>query len=52
MNTNEKIYKTMTFGGLIGIVTGIVVIITSLTAGILMIVGGIKLINDKKGLTI
>ena len=52
MNTNEKAYKSMNFGGVVGIVTGTVIIVMGLCVGILMLVSGIKLVNDKKGLTI
>lgn len=48
----EKIYKTMTSSGIIGIVCGSVTIVVGLAVGILMIVSGAKLIADKKGMTI
>ena len=48
----EKIYKTMTWSGIVGIITGTVTIIIGLCAGILMIVAGAKLLMDKKGMTI
>ena len=48
---NEKAYKSMEFAGVTGIVAGVVVIVTAVTAGILMIVSGAKLLKDKKGLT-
>lgn len=52
MNRNEKVYKTMIFSGVTGIVTGAVVMVIGIAAGILMVISGIKLIKDKKGLTI
>ena len=48
---NEKAYKTMSFAGVTGIVTGIVMVVTGLSLGILAIVSGIRLLKDKKGLT-
>lgn len=48
----EKIYKSMSFSGIVGIICGTVSIIIGLTVGILMIVSGAKLIADKKGMTI
>lgn len=48
----EKIYKTMTASGIIGIICGVVTIVIGLAVGILMVVSGAKLLSDKKGMTI
>ncbi|MDO5362436.1 MAG: hypothetical protein Q4F03_07275 [Eubacteriales bacterium] len=44
---NEKIYKTMSIAGGGSIATGIVVLVTGVTAGILMIISGAKLLKRK-----
>ena len=41
----------MSFAGAAGIVTGIVVLVVGIAAGIIMIVSGARLLKDKKGLT-
>ncbi|BDF03906.1 hypothetical protein [[Clostridium] hylemonae] len=48
---SEKAYKTMSFAGAAGIVTGIVVLVAGIAAGVIMIVSGARLLKDKKGLT-
>lgn len=48
---NEKAYKTMSFAGAAGIATGIVTMAVAITAGVIMIVSGARLLKDKKGLT-
>ena len=47
---NEKAYKTMTFAGVAGIVSGIIMIVAGVATGVLVIAGGAKLLRDKKGL--
>ena len=47
MNEKEKIYKTMTSVGGTGIVLGILVLMTSLVAGVLMIVNGARLLGRR-----
>lgn len=44
---NEKVYKTMSKTGAGGIVLGIIVLVMGLVAGILMIVGGGRLLKSK-----
>ena len=46
-NINEKTYKSMTFGGVTAVVTGIILMVVSTVLGILLIISGSKLINDK-----
>ncbi len=48
---NEKVYKTMSFAGASGVAIGIIMIVTGVTTGIIAIVGGARLLKDKKGLT-
>lgn len=48
---NEKAYKTMTCTGAGNIVAGVLLIVVGLVLGILTIVGGARLLKDKKGLT-
>lgn len=48
---NEKAYKAMNFAGISGIVVGIVVAIVGVTAGVITIVGGARLLKEKRGLT-
>lgn len=48
---NEKAYKTMSFAGSASIAVGVVVIVTGIAAGVIAIIGGVKLLKDKKGLT-
>lgn len=45
---NEKIYKTMKSAGTGNIVVGIVVMVTGIAAGILLIIHGAILLNEKK----
>lgn len=47
----EKVYKTMKSVGAFNLVTGILLIILGITAGIAIIVNGAKLLNDKSDLT-
>ena len=41
----------MSFAGAAGIVTGLVVLVAGVAAGVIMIVSGARLLKDKKGLT-
>ena len=49
---NEKVYKSMEFSGVTGIVTGVIVLCVGIAAGILMIVSGSKLLHGKTGIMI
>lgn len=44
---NEKIYKTMSRTGACSIAVGIVTLVTGITAGVLMIVSGSRLLKRK-----
>lgn len=44
---NEKIYKTMSRTGVCSLAVGIVVLVTSVAAGIIMIVNGTRLLKRK-----
>ncbi|MGI6095548.1 MAG: hypothetical protein ACOYBL_08970 [Lachnospiraceae bacterium] len=48
---NEKIYKTMSKSGAGNLALGIVVLVTGITAGVLLIISGAKLIKQKYELT-
>lgn len=48
---NEKAYKSMSFAGASGIAIGIIMIVTGVASGIIAIIGGARLLRDKKGLT-
>ena len=48
---NEKVFKTMSMAGVSNIVIGIIVAVVGVTAGVLTIVSGARLMKDKKGLT-
>ena len=48
---NEKVYKTMTQGGIFCLVLGIVTLAISLVSGILMLIQGARLLKGKKELT-
>ena len=45
---SEKVYHTMGKVGVGNLVLGIVLIVSGITAGVLMIVNGSKLLNKKK----
>lgn len=47
----EKVYKTMKSVGAFNLVTGILLIVGGVAAGIAVIVNGAKLLNDKSDLT-
>ena len=49
---NEKTYKTLSAVGGGTIALGIVVLLTGLTAGVLMIINGAKLLKQKYQITI
>ena len=46
----EKIYNTMKSVGVCNLVLGIVLILSSLTAGIFLIINGVKLLRKKSDL--
>lgn len=46
----EKVHKTMTWTGAMGISLGVISIVFGIAGGILMIVSGSKLITDRKKL--
>ena len=52
MNQQEKLYNTVSTSGIIGIVTGAVVIAGGIAAGVLMIVSGAKLLFSRRNLLI
>ena len=47
----EKAYKTMTASGGIGLVVGVIMIVTGVAAGILSIVGGARLLKNRNVIT-
>ena len=49
---SEKIYNTMGNTGVANLVLGIIVIVTGLTAGIMMLVHGTILLKNKKNILI
>lgn len=48
---NERAYKAMSFAGTVNIVVGIVIAVIGVAAGVLAIIGGARLLREKKGLT-
>ena len=46
----EKVYKTMNGAGALNIVLGVIAIVVGVTSGILLIIGGSKLISRKSGI--
>lgn len=46
----EKVYKTMTKSGALNITIGIVAIVAGVTAGVLLIISGAKLLSRKSRL--
>ena len=48
---NEKVYKTMSCCGGGSIALGVVVLVTGITAGILVIVNGARLLKRKSEIT-
>ena len=52
LTMNEKIYKTMSRTGACSIAVGIVTLVTGITAGVLMIVSGSRLLKRKSEILI
>ncbi len=48
---NEKIFKTMGRAGSANIAVGIIVTVVGIASGVLTIVGGVKLLKDRRKLT-
>ncbi len=48
---NEKAYRAMSFGTVVNVIIGVVLITVGVTTGILAIIGGARLHHAKKGLT-
>ena len=46
----EKVYKTMRSVGAGNIALGIIMIVTGVVTGVLTIIGGARLLNDKKNI--
>lgn len=44
----EKVYKTMVGAGTANIVLGIILIIVGVTAGVITLINGARLLNNKK----
>ena len=44
---NEKIYKTMSSTGACSLAVGIIILATGITAGIMMIINGARLLKKK-----
>ena len=51
VNSAENAYKSMNSVGVVNIIMGIVIIVISTICGAFIIVGGGKLLKDKKGIT-
>lgn len=49
---NEKIYKLMSSTGIASLIVGIVTLATGITAGILMIINGARLLKGKSDILI
>lgn len=49
---NEKIFKTMSGAGIMNLVIGIVTIVTGISAGVLLVISGARLIKSKTDLMI
>lgn len=47
MNEQEKMYKTMGRAGMSSVIIGIVMIVTGVTAGVLTIINGARLLKRK-----
>lgn len=47
MNEQEKVYKTIGRAGMSSIIIGIVVVVTGVTAGVLTIINGARLLKRK-----
>lgn len=48
----EKVFKTLTSSGIMNLVMGILILITGITAGVLLLISGAKLLNSKKDVMI
>lgn len=48
---NEEAYKAMSFAGAANIAVGIIVVVVGMTAGIISIISGARLLREKRGLT-
>lgn len=44
---NERIYNSMKFSAVLNIIVGVILIVFGVTGGVLMLISGGKLINDK-----
>ena len=44
----ERLYKTLTFSGAVSIIIGVVILVYGLACGIMSIVGGGKLLSERK----
>lgn len=51
MNENEKVYKTMNSTGIICIISGIVLMVIAVAAGVLSVISGARLLKNKKNIT-
>ena len=49
---NEKVFKTAAGVGVMNLVLGIVVIVTGVASGVLLLIGGARLIKNKDDLMI
>jgi hypothetical protein len=52
VSMNEKVFKTVANTGIANLVMGIVIVVTGVTAGVLLIISGAKLIKTKEDLMI
>lgn len=50
-NMEEKVYKVMGGAGAMNIVLGVVMLVVGVTTGVLLIIGGSKLVNKRTMLT-
>ena len=48
----EKVFKTLTSSGIMNLVMGILILVTGITAGVLLLISGSKLLNSKKDVMI
>lgn len=49
---NEKVYKTMGTTGALNLTVGIIVLVCGVVSGILMLVSGARLLNNRKNVLI
>lgn len=49
---NEKVYKTLSHSGALSLTLGIVILVTSVAAGILLLVNGARLLGEKSKMVI